>query len=132
MLFSLTRILNEFEKAKQSYADSLAAAKTSSQAKLRDRMKKRGDKSTEDEAAEDQSTLETVVDAFLSDPINFKAANVPPLKNRTQQAIDTTAIGRDLDEKGNKDATEGIKNRHREKEQILVRDQMSIILNRIR
>ena len=121
-----TRILDEFEKAKQSYEDSLAAAKTSSQSKLRDRMKQRGDKASS--ANEDisaavnvQATLETVVDAFLTDPVNFKAESVPPKRNRTQEAVKAVAIDKEMDEKGHRDATEDIKNRHREKEQLLVR-----------
>jgi len=88
-------------------------------------MKQRGDKasaaSEEISAAVNvQATLETVVDAFLTDPVNFKAESVPPKKNRTQQAISAIAIDKEMDEKGHRDATEDIKNRHREKEQLLV------------
>lgn len=105
------RILEEFQKAKQSYEDSLAAAKTSSQSKLKNRMKK---KSEQEAAANDvQASLETVVDSFLADPVNFKASSVAAKRK-------TAAIERDLQEKGDKEATEDIKNRHREKEQSLV------------
>lgn len=87
-------------------------------------MKQRGDKASANDdisaAVNVQATLETVVDAFLTDPVNFKAENVPPKKNRTQEAVKAVAFDKEMDEKGHRDATEDIKNRHREKEQLLV------------
>mmetsp|Transcript_29107 Transcript_29107/g.40004 ORF Transcript_29107/g.40004 Transcript_29107/m.40004 type:complete len:1456 (+) Transcript_29107:23-4390(+) len=118
-------ILDEFEKAKQSYEDSLAAGKTSSQNKLRNRLKNKGEKDTDDgsSALDLPATLETVVDAFLTDPVNFKASSVAnPKRNATDDAIAFAVIDREMMEKGHKNATEDIKNRHREKEQSLVAD----------
>lgn len=113
-------ILDEFEKAKQNYEDSLAAGKSNSQNKLRDRRKKRGEKDVDDNPG-GAATLETVVDAFLTDPVNFKASSVTnPKRNATDNAIAFAVIDREMMEKGHKSATEDIKNRHREKEQSLV------------
>ena len=123
-----SRILDEFDKAKQAYEASLAAAKSSSQSKLRNRMDQRGERVSGNEdnsaaaaAANVQTTLEAVVDAFLTDPVNFKAGNVAPKKNRTQQAVNAIAVDKEMDDKGHRVLTEDIKNRHREKEQLLVR-----------
>lgn len=86
-------------------------------------MKKRGEKDVDEAAAavDLPATLETVVDAFLTDPVNFKASSVAnPKRNATDHAIACAVIDREMMEKGHKSATEEIKNRHREKEQSLV------------
>ena len=57
--------------------------------------------------------LITVVNEFLADPVK----NVSPKKDRT---IIANGIDKEMDEKGHKNATEEIKNRHREKERLLV------------
>ena len=113
-----SRILDEFEKAKQAYEASLAAAKSSSQSKLRDGASANEDNSA---AANVQTTLEAVVDAFLTDPVNFKAGNVAPKKTLAQEAVNAIAIDREKDDQGHRVLTEDIKNRHREKEQLLVK-----------
>jgi len=120
------RILDEFEKAKQGYEASLATAKANSKSSLRDRMNQRGNKASANEdssssAAEGNipSTLETVVDVFLTDPVNFKAEKVPTKKSRTQEAVSAIAVVKD--QQGHREATEDTKHRHREKEQPLVR-----------
>jgi hypothetical protein len=118
-----SRILDEFEKAKKAFEASLAAAKSSSQFKLRNRMDQRGERVSANEdnsaaAVNVQTTLETVVDAFLTDPVNFKAENVAPKKNRAVNAI---AVDKEMDDQGHRVLTEDIKNRHREKEQLLVK-----------
>ena len=116
-----SRILDEFEKAKQAYEASLAAAKSSSQSKLRDGASANEDNSAAAAAANVQTTLEAVVDAFLTDPVNFKAGNVAPKKTLAQEAVNAIAIDREKDDQGHRVLTEDIKNRHREKEQLLVR-----------
>ena len=121
-----SRILDEFEKAKKAFEASLAAAKSSSQSKLRNRMDQRGERVSGNEdnsaaAVNVQTSLETVVDAFLTDPVNFKAENVAPKKNRTQQAVNAIAVDKEMDDQGHRVLTEDIKNRHREKEQLLVK-----------
>lgn len=68
-----------------------------------------------------QATLETVVDAFLIDPVNFKAENAQPKENRTQEAVDAITIDKEMDDHGHRVLTEDIKNRHREKEQLSVK-----------
>ena len=102
---------------------------------MRDRMTQRGDRASANEdisaaaaAAASavavinvQATLETVVDAFLIDPVNFKAENAQPKENRTQEAVDAITIDKEMDDQGHRVLTEDIKNRHREKEQLLVK-----------
>jgi uncharacterized protein YaiL (DUF2058 family) len=114
------RILDEFEKAKQGYEASLTT--------LRDRMNQRGNKASTNEntsAAEAEAeanvhaTLETVVDVFLTDPVNFKAEKVPAKKSRTQEAVSAIAVVKD--QQGHREATEDTKHRYHEKEQPLVR-----------
>ena len=123
-----SRILDEFEKAKKAFEASLAAAKSSSQSKLRNRMDQRGERVSGNEdnsaaaaAANVQTTLEAVVDAFLTDPVNFKAENVAPKKTLAQEAVNAIAIDREKDDQGHRVLTEDMKNRHREKEQLFVR-----------
>ena len=93
---------------------------------MRDRMTQRGDRASANEdisaaAVNVQATLETVVDAFLIDPVNFKAENAQPKENRTQEAVDAITIDKEMDDQGHRVLTEDIKNRHREKEQLLVK-----------
>ena len=100
------RILKEFEKAKPAYEESLAAAKSSSQ------MKQLGEKaSVNEEEIPVVTPLETVVNEFLADPVNFKAETVPPKTQSTQEAV----------EKGHDGASVDIKSLNRAEEQLSVR-----------
>ena len=91
-------------------------------------MNQRGNKASANEntsAAEAEAeanvhaTLETVVDVFLTDPVNFKAEKVPAKKSRTQEAVSAIAVVKD--QQGHREATEDTKHRYHEKEQPLVR-----------
>ena len=58
-----------------------------------------------------QAPLETVVNEFLADPVNFKAETVPPKTQSTQEAV----------EKGHDDVSVDIKSLDRTEEQSSVR-----------
>ena len=89
LLYVSPRILNEFEKAKQGYEDSLAAAKTSTLSKVLDKgSKQRTDKaSANEEVSVAVGVLKIVVNEFLADPVNFKANDVPPKKVQTEKPV---------------------------------------------
>ena len=110
-----SRILKEFEKAKPAYEESLAAAKLSSQSKLREQLKQLGDNASVNEeeipVVDVEAPLKTIVNEFLADPVNFKAETVPPKIQSIQEAV----------EEGHDGASVDTKSLHRAEEHVSVR-----------